>query len=413
MQRSAIRELLAEFDSRRRLLTDFSQRVESLIRDLLPAARVQIQSITSRVKDRESLERKLGGPGRTYDCLDEVTDLVGLRVITYFAGDVEAVCEMIEREFQLDRANSVDKGKHLDPDRFGYLSVHYIVSLDKSRAALTEYRGFAGLKAEIQIRSVLQHAWAEIEHDLGYKGTVDVPAPVRRRFSQLAGLLELADDQFGRIRSELDEYSRWVSANLKQGSSSIPIDGASLPLFMRHNQLVREVESAICEGNDLELVTDSPHISAREYRVMQQLGLETLADVEVELRRFRPTILAYAAQLFGREHRCSSCGTTEFISGTSIGYLLRFLAYAKGGTLLLCELSERIGLRRPPSSETLEEIERAARTHPPLPGPRTSAPKRSESGDREVRSARQDSRAAPMSSTPTPRPARTDSERGS
>ena len=98
-----------------------------------------------------------------------MTDITGVRVITYFADQVDEIAKVMEGEFNIDIKNSIDKRDILDPDRFGYLSLHYvIVSLSSARCALAEYRSFSELKAEVQVRSILQHAWAEIEHDLGY-----------------------------------------------------------------------------------------------------------------------------------------------------------------------------------------------------------------------------------------------------
>ena len=149
-------------------------RMETLLRQLLREREIPVHSISSRLKSRGSLAKKVERKGTSYSDLSDVTDLAGLRIVTYFSDQVDEIAGLIESEFQLDHHNSIDKRADLDPDRFGYLSLHYVVSLSPSRAALTEYRALAGLKAEIQIRSILQHAWAEIEHDLGYK-----TAPIR------------------------------------------------------------------------------------------------------------------------------------------------------------------------------------------------------------------------------------------
>ena len=74
-------------------------------------------------------------------------------------------------------------------ERFGYQSVHYLVALKEDRTSLSEYLQYKGLIAEIQVRTILQHAWAEIEHDIQYKSSETIPQPIRRRFMQLAGLL--------------------------------------------------------------------------------------------------------------------------------------------------------------------------------------------------------------------------------
>jgi ppGpp synthetase/RelA/SpoT-type nucleotidyltranferase len=167
-----------------------------LVGRLLTEEGIRVHSISRRVKDKESVQRKLASKADRYSNVKSLTDLLGLRIITYFPDEVDVVASVIEREFAIDRENSVDKRAILDPDRFGYLSLHYIASLDSQRASLTEYKRFAGLKFELQIRSILQHAWAEINHSLGYKSEAVLPKELRRRFFRLAGLLELADDQF-------------------------------------------------------------------------------------------------------------------------------------------------------------------------------------------------------------------------
>jgi ppGpp synthetase/RelA/SpoT-type nucleotidyltranferase len=184
-------EIVDSYSRGRGLYADLVESAQTLLEAILAGSGVKSYSIGGRPKDIESLQKKLARPDRQYETLEAITDLAGLRIITYFVDDVAAVGGVIEREFAVDRANSVDRGSSLDPDRFGYRSVHYVVQFNSSRSSLPEYRAFAGLRFEIQVRSILQHAWAEIEHDLGYKTRDSVPRELRRRFSRLAGLLEL------------------------------------------------------------------------------------------------------------------------------------------------------------------------------------------------------------------------------
>jgi ppGpp synthetase/RelA/SpoT-type nucleotidyltranferase len=108
---------------------------------------------------------------------------------------------MIEEEFTIDKDNSLDKRKELRSNEFGYLSVHYVVSLSPARAALGEYKNYASLRAEIQVRTVLQHAWAAVDHRLRYKSETDAPEHLRRRLFLLSGLLKW------QIASSLNSYS--------------------------------------------------------------------------------------------------------------------------------------------------------------------------------------------------------------
>lgn len=194
-------------------LDAFRIALEGMINVFLEQQGINVHSVTSRVKQKASVLRKLQRPDKDRH-VSELTDLLGVRIITYFPDEVDKAAKLVEREFRVDPDNSVDKRSILDPDRFGYLSLHYVLTLNEKRSELTEYQNYKSVKFELQIRSILQHAWAEIEHDLGYKSESTVPRAARRRFSRLAGLLELADAEFQGIREQLAS-----SANLQRSSS--------------------------------------------------------------------------------------------------------------------------------------------------------------------------------------------------
>ena len=204
------------------LRSDLGTTVERILRELLEAEAISTLSITHRVKTRESALKKLATKSLT--SIEQMTDVIGLRVITYLRDEVDAVARLVEREFKIDTENSVDKRAALDPDRFGYLSVHYVASLSAARVSLPEYRRFDDVRFELQIRSVLQHAWAEIEHDIGYKSESAVPRSERRAFSRLAGLLELADNEFVRIRDRLAVRQATIVEEVARGDVDVEID---------------------------------------------------------------------------------------------------------------------------------------------------------------------------------------------
>jgi putative GTP pyrophosphokinase len=91
--------------------------------------------------------------------------------------------------------------------RFGYASRHLLVAIDRIKGAPAQYDALKGHSASVQVRTILQHAWAEFEHDIRYKGTIPAEhAPdLDRRFTLAAGLLELADREFSQIRDRLQE----------------------------------------------------------------------------------------------------------------------------------------------------------------------------------------------------------------
>ena len=224
--------------------------LEQLLSEEAEKEELRVHAVTYRVKSEASAALKIARPrpGATQAGprpLHTLTDLLGVRVITLFRDEVDVVARLIEREFTIDHENSVDKRAVLDPDKFGYLSLHYIAELGAGRTAMPEYRKFGGIKFEIQIRSILQHAWAEIEHPLGYKSMGAVPRDLRRRFSQLAGLLELADDRFAAIKMEIGNHQTTAKEAIEQGGLSIEIDQDSLYAFVQSSPQTVALDQAI------------------------------------------------------------------------------------------------------------------------------------------------------------------------
>ena len=165
MEKDIVTGTLGEYDRRCPVFNEFTKAAERLVGDLLKHNKLRVHSIVSRVKTKESLTEKLNRPQSKYEKLDDITDICGIRIITFFADEVDIAASIISNEFDIDIDNSVDKRSLLDPDRFGYLSLHYIAKLSPARLQLTEYSRFSDCKIEIQIRSILQHTWAEIQHD--------------------------------------------------------------------------------------------------------------------------------------------------------------------------------------------------------------------------------------------------------
>lgn len=184
------------------------------------------------------------------DAVNQFTDMCGGRVITACTDDIPGICEFIRKHFEIDEANSEDVIDRLGSEKFGYLSVHYIVSLKPgefrdvlekclaARGGKQEREAFqrrleqllerrspeeaARLnlapgprhKAEIQVRSLLQHAWAALSHDRVYKAEFEVPARFRRDINRIAATLEEADDAFARTIRHVDALKTYYGAYL-------------------------------------------------------------------------------------------------------------------------------------------------------------------------------------------------------
>lgn len=278
------RRILLEYEASFGSYNDFASAMTNLIAVMLKNSNICPQSLVARVKTRQSLAEKVGREGKTYTALTDVTDICGIRIVLYFSDDVDRVCRLLDKEFSVDQ-RSVDKRTAMDPDRFGYLSVHKIVSFSAERAKLLEYAAFSRMVAEIQVRSVLQHAWAEMEHDLGYKGSTALPREQKRRFSRLAGMLELADDEFCRLRDELAQYRQQVTNELNRGAKDVELNAESLAAFLssqKYQDLAIDPDAL-----NMKRTVNTGIVAGR----LTHLGIMTIGEVEEGLRSYRDDIL--------------------------------------------------------------------------------------------------------------------------
>lgn len=179
--------------------------VALMIRGFLDRKKIDYLSVEGRTKTaagiREKIERKAYS-----DPKSQLTDISGIRVITFFKSQVDEVCKVIEAEFNVDTKNSLDKSSLLGVDRLGYRSVHYVCDLGSKRMGMTEYSDYDGLKFELQVRTVLQHAWAELAHDRNYKFSEELPQGMQRQLFLYAGMLEIADSGFDTLVQGIDAY---------------------------------------------------------------------------------------------------------------------------------------------------------------------------------------------------------------
>jgi ppGpp synthetase/RelA/SpoT-type nucleotidyltranferase len=280
-------------------LRDFGQRLKKLVEDLLKANSISVNQVTYRVKERKSAFDKVRDHPDKYRSIADLTDLLGVRIITYFPDQVDAVAEVITSEFDIDYSQSVDKRSTLEPDQFGYLSMHFIGTLNDNRSALAEYNPFINVKIEFQIRSLLQHAWAEIEHDLGYKSKVAVPRNIRRRFSRLAGLLEVADTEFQAILDETTKYATRVSAELNIGTSNLLIDNISLIAYIEHSPLVKELDEKLALIFHSHVEPESNASTLYAQRIVDAIlpfGIEYISELDQAVNERTDIIVKFAKE---------------------------------------------------------------------------------------------------------------------
>ena len=243
-----------------------SKEAYELLRRALHEQGIYITAMEHRVKTEKSLAGKLELKGAKYKCIDDITDLVGLRVITFYTDEVDKVAAIAKRVFDIDWQESVDKRKLHQLDSFGYNSLHYICRLKSG-----------GPRFELQMRTALQHVWSTIEHDTGYKGDVKIPREYLRQFSRLAGMMELIDDEFSRLRIVLTDYRRQTLALVKSGQlDDVPLSRDTFRSYLELHPFDR-LNKRIAAVNQAEIWP----VSMMSYLpVLESFGLESLGDVQ-------------------------------------------------------------------------------------------------------------------------------------
>jgi putative GTP pyrophosphokinase len=226
-----VKKAVALYKERRVLYEALAKKVESVVRDILDTRGINYYSINSRAKSVESFEGK-ASKGNYKDPLSDIKDMAGVRVITYTDADAKAVSIAIQELFEIRPEQTVDKSEELGTDRMGYRSIHCVGTLGDKRSGLPENKVFEGMYFEIQVRTILQHAWAEFEHDRNYKFSGVLPKDIKRRLSIIAGNLELADREFDSISKAIDDYVLEVNRKTESGDLSIPINSNSLFIYL-------------------------------------------------------------------------------------------------------------------------------------------------------------------------------------
>lgn len=285
--------LLEEYRQQRPLYELLQQVTMERLRELVKQSAIEVNSMEIRIKTEESLVGKLKRKGQKYNSLSDITDILGIRVIAFYNEDVDRIASIVENLFEIDWPNSVDKRKMHQFDSFGYNSLHYICRIPTALYQNPAHPELNEIRFELQMRTALQHVWSAIQHDIGYKSEIETPIEYHRSLSRLAGMLELADNEFSRIRNDIAEYRRRTLTLVQSGKlEEVELDGDTFHNYLSQHpfeKLNRKI-AAITQA-EIQPVPFTTYLF-----VLKKMGMQTLGDIEHMLKEDRDD--AYQLALF-------------------------------------------------------------------------------------------------------------------
>lgn len=171
MSDDRIERMMEEYKHQRELYKDFCSTIAFLLTKLLKNSSLQYQVVSSRVKEESSLRTKLIETKAlsSLTSITEIDDVAGCRVIFYLENEINKFVNLIYQEFEVVKNNL----RYSEDD---YNAHHLIIKFKEERLNLTEYAQFKDLKCELQLTTVLFHAWSEVSHNITYKTPKDVAA---------------------------------------------------------------------------------------------------------------------------------------------------------------------------------------------------------------------------------------------
>lgn len=203
------------------VLAEMGRMLSEVLEKTVPAVQVK-----SRVKRLPSLLEKLHRKHAVSDLaqplpvLRQTTDLMALRAVCPFLEDVDIVADAVQGVFEIHEIDQKGDGRSFA--EFGYSSTHLLVAVPE--AMQRDYPMLANFRTEIQIRTILQDAWAEVEHELIYKvGAHPLNTQIRRKLASLNATLVLSDTIFQEIRdyqkANISDLARARENFLEQAST--------------------------------------------------------------------------------------------------------------------------------------------------------------------------------------------------
>lgn len=351
--------ILDEYREKKPVFERMKDIVLSEIRASLKENNILVTALESRIKTEGSLAGKLALKGHKYHSVDDITDILGCRVITFYSDEVDKIAALVQAKFNVDWDNSVDKRRQHSLESFGYMSLHYICRIPQNLYCDPDHPEINTLRFEVQMRTAIQHVWANMYHDTGYKSGVEIPQEHLRNLNRLAGMLELADDEFSRIRIQITDYRRKVQALVKDGNfDEVTLNGDTFKSYLQMEPF-KILNERIAAINQAEI----QEVNAMFFlEPLLNMGFKTLGDVEKMKQDYSELAYRLAVHQIGKTD-LDIVSSTVGLQNLCITFLMKNGAGVKGLELFFDALNGPSPYNRQQAERIVELVNRIKLKH--------------------------------------------------
>lgn len=286
MDKRRINEIGLRYVESLKLYEEFAARIRNLIQDLVELEGVEFYAI-------EGWAEKPAEFLRTLSTLEEhdltQVDLVRVRVLLRFPEDVLKIEQLIQSEFEIDSNRSVPSSQLEDPFRFGYPAVVYILALNDSRSGLREWAKYKNLSFRLELRTLLQEAWATIFPRVNQTVGSLSEKKLTRELVLLSSLLEKADEGFLNLRKAVKDESLLVPPQTNSQKQETPeaeklFSDEELYLLFREDESLLGRWNAIAQDAGFPEFTPNAEYLRESFAhlagILRATGIDTISEVK-------------------------------------------------------------------------------------------------------------------------------------
>lgn len=252
-------------------LNEFKRTVEKiLLRNKIPTA----FGIYGRVKSLDSIiEKTTSERFVIHKSIGELNDLVGLRIVLLFPEFKNKVVDILSSEFDL--LNDPTKSTQ-SIDKFGYSSIHLILKIKDEWSKTPDWENHKNKKAEIQVRTLSEHIWAETSHSLFYKRQENIPNAMNRELFRVSALLEVVDEKLQNLKDKVEEHFKYIREAPYEVILTLDLNSETFRRVMLQNS------NGIYDLNDYANKVLSSRIE-KDYNILNVNVLDSLIENKINL----------------------------------------------------------------------------------------------------------------------------------